>query len=66
MDNTKITLKNDKSQHLLIENYSQIKTIENETIIVDKYIIKGENLKIKRLDEYYMYIVGIIKRIDIS
>lgn len=47
----------------VIENYSVIKIIENNRIIIDCYQIYGKNLQIKQMDEYLVVIKGDITKL---
>lgn len=64
MNENKISLYN--NYRCIIENYKVIKTIENNIIIIDNYIINGENLKIKRMNDYLIEIIGKIIKIDLG
>lgn len=52
------------NEKVIIENYKAIIDLSNNYIIVDKYYIKGENIKIKEMDDYYINIFGNIKTIE--
>lgn len=64
MNENKISLYN--NYRCIIENYKVIKTIENNIIIIDNYSINGENLKIKRMNDYLIEIIGKIIKIDLG
>ena len=64
MNENKISLYN--NYRCVIENYKVIKTIENNIIIIDNYSINGENLKIKRMNDYLIEIIGKIIKIDLG
>lgn len=57
----KIALYNNSK--IVIENYNQLIDIDNNQVIIDKYIITGSELKIKEMNEYCIVIIGIIKNI---
>ena len=61
MNENKISLYN--NYRCIIENYKVIKTIENNIIIIDNYSINGEKLKIKRMNDYLIEIIGKIIKI---
>ena len=48
---------------LILENYSQIKEINQELIIIDKYQIIGKDLKINLLNQFIIEIYGDIEEI---
>ncbi len=64
MKTNKLSIYN--NERVIIENYDNITELLNDNIIVDKYVINGENLKIKQIDEYYIIIVGKIFYINIK
>ena len=64
MNENKISLYN--NYRCIIENYKVIKTIASNIIIIDNYIINGENLKIKRMNDYLIEIIGKIIKIDLG
>lgn len=64
MNENKISLYN--NYRCIIENYKVIKTIENNIIIIDNYSINGEKLKIKRMNDYLIEIIGKIIKIDLG
>ena len=59
--NTKLSLYNNNK--LVIENYINLLDISDSKIIIDKYTINGNNLKIKEMNNYYIVIIGIIDNI---
>ena len=58
MNECKIFLYN--NYRLIIENYHLIKKIEIDEILIDSYLIMGNNLKIKRMNDYLIEISGKI------
>lgn len=64
MNECKISLYN--NYRCLIENYRLIKKIELNEIIIDNYIVKGNNLKIKRMNDYVIEIIGKVNLITIG
>lgn len=52
-----------ENKKIIIYNYNKLNQINDENISVDKYYIKGDDLKIKELDGYQVIISGIIKEI---
>lgn len=54
------------SNKVIIYEYKNIIEIKKDTIIIDKWIIKGEDLKIMELDSYSMAISGNIKGVLIE
>ena len=63
-DNIKISLYDNRN--IVIVNYDRIISLEEEVIIVDKYVIKGYDLKVKSIDGEMIKIAGIIKGIDVN
>ena len=61
---TKLSLYN--NDKVVIENYSNIKDINDDLIIIDNYLIIGNNLKIKQIEEYFIIIIGLIDLIKIE
>lgn len=64
MNECKISLYN--NYRLIIENYHLIKKIELDEILIDTYLIMGNNLKIKRMNDYLIEISGKIHIIKIG
>lgn len=62
MKDVKISYCNNR---IVIENYNSIKQLLNNLIIVDEYIIEGNDLMIKKMDEYYIIIIGNVVNIKI-
>lgn len=54
------------NEKVVIENYNNIRDINDDCIIIDKYYINGENLKIKQIEEYFIIIIGVINSIIIN
>lgn len=54
------------NEKVVIENYNNIRDINDDCIIIDKYYINGENLKIKLIEEYFIIIIGVINSIIIN
>ena len=63
-NNIKISLYDNRN--IVIVNYNRIISLEEEVIIVDKYVIKGYDLKVKSIDGEMIKIAGIIKGIDVN
>lgn len=63
-NNIKISLYNNTK--IVIENYNKIIDLNDSIIIIDNYKIKGMNLKIPNIDDYYIIITGSIKSITIE
>lgn len=64
MNENKLSLYN--NYRCIIENYKVIKTIENNIIIIDNYSINGKNLKIRRMNDYLIEIIGKMIKIDLG
>lgn len=62
LDKSKITVVENKE--VSIYNYEKVESIDMKKIVIDKYDIVGENLKISELDGYKIKILGIIKEIS--
>lgn len=62
-DNIKISLYNNTK--IVIENYNKIIDLNDNIVIIDNYEIKGLNLKIANIDEYYIIINGKINNLCI-
>ena len=62
-DNIKISLYNNTK--IVIENYNKIIDLNDNIVIIDNYEIKGLNLKITNIDEYYIIINGSINNLSI-
>ena len=60
----KLTMYN--NYKVVIENYNNIRDIDDNYIIIDQYYIKGNKLKIKQIEEYFIIIIGIINQINID
>ena len=61
LDESKIVVIDNKE--LNIYNYKDIGLIDSVNMVIDKYSIKGENLKITELDGYQIKIIGLVKEI---
>lgn len=61
---SKLTIYNKKE--ILIENYKQIDKYESNEIIIDDYLINGNNLTILKMDEISITILGDIGEIKIN
>ena len=59
----KITLNSNK--HLIIKNFKEFKSINDDYILIDNYLLIGSLLKITILDESYIEIYGKITEIKI-
>jgi hypothetical protein len=64
--NNRVKLSIYKDEKIIVENYSELKDITDEIIIVDIYKIKGNFLKIKRMDNYMIEISGSISQIIVE
>ena len=53
-------------ERLVIENYYEIKEITSKLIIIDKYNILGNNLKVNYLSQFVIEIYGKISEIVIK
>lgn len=49
-----------------IDNYKQIKHIENDLIVLQNVKIIGKSLNIKHLDQYLIVVEGIINNITLG
>lgn len=63
-EQTKITLWD--NQKIVFENYQKLSDISNEIIKIDKYIVKGKNLKIEELNRFIIKIYGEIKELIVE
>lgn len=63
-EQTKITLWD--NQKIVFENYQKLRDISNEIIKIDKYIVKGKNLKIEELNRFIIKIYGEIKELIVE
>lgn len=61
MNNKKISIYD--CSKIVIENYKNILEINTNKIKIDNYTILGVNLKIVKIDEYYIIICGHIEKI---
>ena len=52
-----------KDEKIIVENYRDLRDINDEEIIVDIYRIKGKFLKIKKMDDYMIELSGTISQI---
>ena len=64
--NSKIKLTIYKNEKIIIENYQELKDISDDEIIVDLYRINGSFLKIKKMDNYMIEILGSVAAINIT
>ncbi len=55
----------DSNSHLIIKNFKELKSINDDYILVDNYLLIGNLLKITILDEGYIEIYGKITEIKI-
>jgi len=62
--NVKISIYNDK--RIIIENYQKLLDLSENLIIVDIYSIYGKFLKLKKMDNYMIEILGNIERVIIN
>lgn len=63
-EQTKVTLWD--NQKIVFENYQKLSDISNEIIKIDKYIVKGKNLKIEELNRFIIKIYGEIKELIVE
>ena len=49
-----------------VDNYKQIKHIENDLIVLQNVKIIGKSLNIKHLDQYLIVVEGIINNITLG
>ena len=63
IEDVKITLNSNK--HLIIKNFKEFKSINDDYILIDNYLLIGSLLKITILDESYIEIYGKITEIKI-
>lgn len=54
------------NEKLTIENYNNLIDLNDNLIIIDNYIIEGNNLRIKEINEYNIIILGCFKIISLS
>ena len=62
-EDVKITLNSNK--RLIIKNFKELKSINDDYILIDNYLLIGSLLKITILDESYIEIYGKITEIKI-
>lgn len=48
---------------LIVCNYLNIKDISQEKIVLEKYLIEGNGLVVKKMDQYEIEIIGVIESI---
>ena len=51
------------NSRVVVKEYFILKDIKKEEFIIDNVSIKGEDLLVKRMDDYYIEIVGKIKNV---
>jgi len=51
------------NSRVVVKEYFILKDIKKEEVIIDNVSIKGEDLLVKRMDDYYIEIVGKIKNV---
>lgn len=51
------------NSRVVVKEYFILKDIKKEEVIIDNVSIKGEDLVVKRMDDYYIEIVGKIKNV---
>ncbi len=61
----KMCLKLVNNNHLIVENYENVLNISINEITLSKYIIKGDDLVVKKMDEFAIEIFGKIQEIKI-
>ncbi len=52
-----------ENNRVVVENYDELREITDNEIIVDEYKILGDFLKIRRMDDYIVEIVGLFTTI---
>jgi len=62
--NVKMSIYND--ERIVIENYRQLVDLNEDLIKVDIYTIIGRFLKLKRMDNYMIEVVGTVGQIIID
>lgn len=55
----------DSNKHVIIKNFKELKSINDDYILVDNYLLIGSLLKITILDESYIEVYGKITEIKI-
>ncbi|MBE6130834.1 MAG: hypothetical protein E7183_03860 [Erysipelotrichaceae bacterium] len=55
----------DSNKHVTIKNFKELKSINDDYILVDNYLLIGSLLKITILDESYIEVYGKITEIKI-
>ncbi len=63
LKNSKIKLSIYQDERVVIENYLELKEIDEEIIVVDGYQILGSFLHIRKMDDYMIEIIGKITSI---
>ncbi len=51
---------------VLIQNYNEIKEIQDEIIQLSKITIRGSKLKINSISKYFIEISGIIQKVELG
>ena len=62
-EEVKVILNSNK--HVIIRNFKELKSINDDYILVDNYLLIGSLLKITILDESYIEVYGKITEIKI-
>lgn len=55
----------DSNKHVIIKNFKELKSINDDYILVDNYLLIGSLLKITILDESYIEVYGKVTEIKI-
>ncbi|MBQ4571575.1 MAG: hypothetical protein IJB21_07750 [Bacilli bacterium] len=65
MFNEEVKVILDSNKHVIIKNFKELKSINDDYILVDNYLLIGSLLKITILDESYIEVYGKITEIKI-
>lgn len=60
-----LKLKLFENEKIIIDNYQKLHDFQKDYLIVDQYLIKGDFLKISKMDEMTVEIYGKIKEIKV-
>lgn len=65
-DFQEIKLRLFSDRRIIIENYKKLKDINNDSIVIDNYVIVGNFLKVRKMDPMIIEIQGEINEIIIG
>lgn len=65
MFNEEVKVILDSNKHVIIKNFKELKSINDDYILVDNYLLIGSLLKITILDESYIEVYGKVTEIKI-